>query len=87
METILPKDYFAEMETKLQKLGTASEKTKFAEPIHSESSNQEAATTSEKTELGDQSTSQNSSGQADTEIISNSDKRIIILKWRQNSKN
>ena len=39
------------METKLQKLETTSEKTEFAEPIHSESSNQETATTSEKTNL------------------------------------
>ena len=45
------------METKLQKVETRSEKTEFAEPIHSESSHKEAATTSEKTELADQSTS------------------------------
>ena len=50
------KRYYTEMETKLQKLESTSEKTEFAEQIHSESSNQEAETTSEKTELADQST-------------------------------
>ena len=45
------------METILQKLKTTSEKTEFAEQIHSESSAREAETTSEKTELADQSTS------------------------------
>ena len=45
------------METKLQNLETTSERTDFAEQIHSERSKQEAETTSEKTELADQSTS------------------------------
>ena len=45
------------METKLQKLETTSEQTKFAERVHSESSDQETETTSEKAELADQSSS------------------------------
>ena len=45
------------METEPPKLESTSEKTEFAEQIHSESSAQEAETTSEKTELADQSTS------------------------------
>ena len=65
------------METKLRKVETTSERTDFAEQIHSERSNQEAETTSEKTELADQSTSKNSSQEAETTKPSDSDKMLL----------
>ena len=54
------------MGKRLQQLETASEKTEFAEQVHSDSSNQEAETISEKTELADQSSSKKSSRGTET---------------------
>ena len=72
------------METKLQKLETTSEKTEFAEPIHSESSHQEAETTSEKTNLQIRALQTIPAEKLKHKYL---DKNIIILRWRRNCKN
>ena len=65
------------MGKRLQQLETASEKTEFAEQVHSDSSNQEAETISEKTELADQSSSKKSSQGTETKYLASRTKRLL----------